>query len=251
MAMLTNAKVLARDGISIIRQTLGLPHNKTRAQFWALMATFNEETLAPLRIKLIAVAARLSEAQVEGYMNEWKDTDFTQRARATDRRLPSGTNESDQLTLYALVRCFSPHLIVETGVAAGTTSVVFLKQIARQGEGTLHSIDIDTPAAANYGELIPQELRKNWELHIQHSTPLLPVLLKELKQIDFFLHDSRHTYGHMQWEYETAWPYLRGGGCLASHDVLMLTAFGTFCGAYQGEIAASGIVGNVGFCIKR
>jgi hypothetical protein len=55
----------------------------------------------------------------------------------------------------------------------------------------------------------------------------------------------------MRWEYEAAWPHLRSGGCLVSHDVITTTAFDDFRRERAGQIASSGIVGNLGFIIKQ
>jgi predicted O-methyltransferase YrrM len=150
-----------------------------------------------------------------------------------------------------LVRAFSPRVCVETGTAAGISATVILRDLARRGEGQLYSIDVDSPRSDRYGALIPAELCGRWELRLQQDEPLLPALLDELKSIDLFLHDSRHTYRHMKWEYETVWPHLRSGGCLASHDVITTTAFDDFRREHGGQIASSGIVGNLGFIIKQ
>ena len=52
----------------------------------------------------------------------------------------------------------------------------------------------------------------------------MPRLLAQLGQIDLFHHDSLHTYEHMTWEYETAFPYVAPNGVLSSHDVRTITS---------------------------
>ena len=46
--------------------------------------------------------------------------------------------------------------------------------------------------------------------------------------MDAFFHDSLHTFDHMTFEYRTAWPFLRPGGVLLSHDVHWNRAFPRF-----------------------
>ncbi|MBS7618990.1 hypothetical protein KEJ25_10480, partial [Candidatus Bathyarchaeota archaeon] len=48
-----------------------------------------------------------------------------------------------------------------------------------------------------------------WNFINAGSREALPDLLRKLNQIDVFLHDSLHTYEHMSFEYETAWPFIR------------------------------------------
>ena len=70
-----------------------------------------------------------------------------------------------------------------------------------------------------------------------------------------FYHDSLHTYDHMSWEYQVASAWLKPGGVLASHDVLVAdsllgivrqNAFPAFC-RRQGLPYA--IIGNSGFAL--
>ena len=65
----------------------------------------------------------------------------------------------------------------------------------------------------------PRRLRRHWHLCIGDSKRLLPSLLEQLREVDLFHHDSLHTYDHMMWEYETAFPWLSPTGVLSSHDV--------------------------------
>jgi len=239
------------DSVSLCRQALGLPHGRTRAQVRALKASLDETALHPLRIALIASASGRSEAEITQFVDEFKRLDYKGSSRLDGWNSLGAMGVSDCTTLHTLVRAFNPCVCVETGTAAGISATVILRDLERRGEGHLYSIDVDSPRANRYGELIPSELRGRWTLRLQQDAPLLPGLLGELQTIDLFLHDSRHTTRHMRWEYEQAWPYLRSGGVLASHDVITTTAFDDFCRARSNEIASSGVVGNLGFIIKR
>jgi predicted O-methyltransferase YrrM len=133
--------------------------------------------------------------------------------------------------IYALVRLLRPQKIVETGVADGTTSAYILQALEDNGRGHLYSIDVPSaqlPPGKPPGWIVSGGLRRRWTLRIGPSSELLEPLLNELGPIDVFLHDSLHTYDNMLFEYRTAWPFLRTGGLLLSHDVGRNSAFFDF-----------------------
>ena len=133
--------------------------------------------------------------------------------------------------VYALVRLLQPEKVVETGVADGTTSAYILQALEDNGRGHLYSIDLPSPQlppAKTPGWIVDAALRRRWTLRIGASSELLAPLLNELGQIDVFLHDSLHTYDNMLFEYRTAWPFLKTGGLVLSHDVGRNSAFFDF-----------------------
>ena len=83
------------------------------------------------------------------------------------------------------------------------------------------------------GWLVPASLRSRWKLHLGDAQVLLPDLLPTLGPIDVFIHDSLHTYAHMMFEFQTAWPRLRAGGFLLSDDTDWNTAFQDFAELVQ------------------
>lgn len=153
------------------------------------------------------------------------------------------------LLLYSIVRTFKPDIVVETGVARGASSAFILCALHENERGHLYSIDLPLretsykitnqniyeledgqkysirPDALRIGDLIPEYVKHRWTLILGDSKKRLPELLRRIGGIDIFLHDSLHTYEHMSFEYETAWPYIRKDGFLISHDVLWNTAF--------------------------
>src|SRR6266849_2616743 len=58
-----------------------------------------------------------------------------------------------------------------------------------------------------------------------------PQLARELPSLDLFTHDSLHTYEHMKFEFEQAFPFLRPGGILIADDALWNDAFWDFASA--------------------
>jgi predicted O-methyltransferase YrrM len=137
--------------------------------------------------------------------------------------------------MYTFIRMFKPAIVVETGVASGVSTSVILKAMNMNGTGKLYSIDLaaspDTdpfvrlPPGKQPGWLVPEDLKDRWEFHAGKSSDILPVLLPKLKLIDLFIHDSLHTYENMRYEYHEAYPYLRGGGVLASDDITWNSAW--------------------------
>ncbi len=169
----------------------------------------------------------------------------------TENSTGMGTIDVDGVILYILLRAVKANRIVETGVANGGSTYYILSAILKNGRGYLHSIDKplyedtlhkDTlrkigihskhhgaiPLGKDVGWLVPEQLRDNWTLYFGDSQKILPKLLSELSNIDVFIHDSRHMYRHMIFEYKVSWNYINKGGLLCSHDVLQNNAFDDF-----------------------
>jgi predicted O-methyltransferase YrrM len=137
--------------------------------------------------------------------------------------------------LYCSVRAMKPEVLIETGIAHGNSSWVILNAIKKNEKGVLYSFDLpnkDTNAAYNFGEkapetgwVVPDELRQNWKMIIGDSRETLPNTLKSLGEIDFFFHDSDHSYEHMLFEFETVYPFLKKGGILSSDDINKNSSF--------------------------
>ena len=165
--------------------------------------------------------------------------------------------------LYAFCRYYKPETVVETGVGYGHSSAFMLKALQVNGKGHLYSIDLPDvtytrddhelhhdalPIKGTTGCAIPPELRKNWTLIVGDSRTELPKLLSKLGSVDLFHHDSKHTYEHMTFEYETVWSKLAKDGLLLSDDVTWNTAFTDF---FSKKEVNSNILGNIGFTFKK
>jgi predicted O-methyltransferase YrrM len=133
---------------------------------------------------------------------------------------------------YALVKLANPKVTVETGVSAGVSSAMILSAVEPLG-GRLFSVDIDERS----GWLIPSELRPRWTLLVGPSKKILPHLLSEHAPIDFFFHDSDHSYENMMFEFHESWKGLSPGGLLVSHDISSNNAFRDFA----SEIGLKGL----------
>jgi predicted O-methyltransferase YrrM len=176
-----------------------------------------------------------------------------QDERAAGKRYNTGRvtgrdGYEEGVRLYALLRRLAPRVAVETGVCNGVSTAFLLLALRRNGGGELHSIDLPEVAGEAYepgtfwdgkggavippgrdpGWMVPDDLRTDWELLLGRSQELLPPLLERLGAIDFFLHDSEHTYDCMSFEFEHAYGALRPGGVLAADDVTANDAFSDF-----------------------
>jgi predicted O-methyltransferase YrrM len=164
------------------------------------------------------------------------------------------------LRLYRLVRELRPKVAVETGVCNGVSTAFLLLALEDNGEGELHSVDLPEVAGEEYQEgtfwdgkggavippgkepgwMVPPALRARWHLSLGRSQDELPPLLERVGEIDFFLHDSEHSYECMSFEFRTAWEALREGGVLVADDVNVNTAWAEFAGDVGREPEALG-----------
>src|SRR5262249_54929544 len=98
------------------------------------------------------------------------------------------------------------------------------------------------------GWMVPKRLQPRWSLHLGAVETLLPNLLQQLGPIDLFVHDSLHTYEHMRFEFELAYPHLKPGGLLLADDALWNPAFLDFARNVKAPLAkiirGVGVLGN-------
>ena len=209
--------------------------------------------------KFIARITGISARHVRSFMDEPISTPaFAEALHATEKRFRSLSIESADLfakkvlTQYAAVRALAPACIVETGVANGVSSAYLLLALHKNGKGRLHSIGLADPAylppGAEPGWLVPSWLRGSWQVHIGDAREILGALLAQLGGVDVFIHDSLHSYEHMSWEFETAYPVLRAGGLLVADDALWNDSFRDFARKMQEPEAR--ILRGVGFLRK-
>jgi predicted O-methyltransferase YrrM len=142
------------------------------------------------------------------------------------------------LIQYAVARAMRPEVIVETGVGNGISSSYWLLACHLNGKGRVYSIDIGNgeflPPGKPTGWIVPGYLRSRWTLRLGDAWDVLPQLLAEAGELDIFVHDSCHSYEHMNFEFDQAYPRIRAGGLLMSDDV-------EFNSAYHDFICARGV----------
>ena len=181
----------------------------------------------------------VSPTTLDGYFAELRP--LHERLLREVGSLPSAGALMQAPSLYVLVRALRPQRLVETGISSGYSARLLLEALRANGQGHLDSIGIDVfalrepdRAAASglgtrrVGWLVPPEFADQWTLHLGRSEEVLPGLLAKAGSIDLFLHDSLHQYPTMRWEYATAFPHLRPGGLLLSHDIHANRAWADF-----------------------
>ena len=105
------------------------------------------------------------------------------------------------ILLYFLTRKLKPNVIVETGVAAGWSSLAFLRALNKNGKGKLYSSDfpyfrLEKPEQY-IGYLAKNEINKiNWFLDIRGDDVAIPEISKSLGEnhVDLFHYDSDKSY---------------------------------------------------------
>lgn len=213
---------------------------------YAAQVMFREATWADERF-LSRVTGK-SAGSIRRFLDEPARTpEFMQRLAECESTFRATRIESADLyakkvlVQYATVLAVCPEIVVETGIANGVSSAHLLLALHKNGRGTLHSIEIGDstylPPGREPGWMVPDWLRSRWQVHIGDSKRLLPELLRELRSIDLFAHDSLHTYDHMMFEFEQAYPHVRPGGVLVADDALWNNAFWDFSRAVQSPHA--------------
>jgi hypothetical protein len=152
----------------------------------------------------------------------------------------AGFNDGDAALVRAiwyLVRHLKPTHVVETGVAHGFTSRFILEALAANGQGALYSIDrppLDEATRARIGIAVGNRHSRHWTLIRKSSRRALPSLVKQLEQIDLFVHDSLHTERNGLFELNQIWPALRSGGVAVIDDVDSNWGFDHFTKTHSG-----------------
>jgi len=143
---------------------------------------------------------------------------------------------------YCLVRKYQPGCIVENGVGNGYSTLCLLLAFEKNDSGELQSVNYPMelnesieefrtetyegyggsaaiPPDSEPGWLIPEEYRDRWNLHFGKSQRQLPQVLTDLEDIDFFIHDSKHSIPCMHMQMELAYEYLVNSGLMIVDDI--------------------------------
>jgi predicted O-methyltransferase YrrM len=225
---------------------------------YAIRSMMRELTLADERF-LAKVTGRTAREIRRFIAEPAGESRFLQHLRSCESELRRAEAEGANLYAkkvllqYALIRAVKPELIVETGVASGVSSSYLLLALHQNQRGTLHSVDIGdrhyVPPGRATGWVTPDWLRSRWHLHIGDTALVLRAVLDQLAPLDVFIHDSLHTYEHMSFEFNLAFPYLRAGGILVADDALWNPAFREF--AEKVSSPAAQVVRGIGIMRKQ
>jgi hypothetical protein len=178
----------------------------------------------------LAAALGCPAERVLAYVHELEDDDGFRRD-LTDRlgaRRRGHAHYGRRAGWYAAARIAKPRVAVETGIHDGLGSAVLLRALQRNsGEsapGRLIAFDV----ADGVGWLVPDELRGAYEPVIGDTRDALAPGLAG-RRVDFFVHDSLHTYEHETFELETVLPLAAPGALLLSDNAHAQPAFADFC----------------------
>lgn len=121
--------------------------------------------------------------------------------------------------------------VIETGVAYGWSSLAALTSLEKRN-GTLYSSDmpyLGQDGDQYVGYVVPENLKKNWELFRFADRESLPKIFEKNKEFDVVHYDSDKAYNGMIWAYGELYNHLRKGGVFISDDINDNAAFQDFC----------------------
>lgn len=132
--------------------------------------------------------------------------------------------------IYNLTKHLKAKKIIETGVAYGWSSLIFLLAIKENGGGKLISTDMPySKETANYvGCVVPEDLRRYWTLIKESDETGLIKALEILPEVDICHYDSDKTYKGRMFAYPKMWEAIRPGGVFISDDIGDNLAFRDF-----------------------
>jgi len=147
----------------------------------------------------------------------------------TDLGLPRIPKDSNAELLYNLAEYLQATRVIETGVSRGESTSGLLKSLKNR-DGKLISTDIPSPDTwVETGSLVPEELKKYWQLIRKPDRIVLPKVLKEMPEIDLCYYDSDKSYKGRMFAYPLLWNALRKGGIFVSDDIVDNNGFKDFC----------------------
>jgi predicted O-methyltransferase YrrM len=127
--------------------------------------------------------------------------------------------------LSLLVSDIRPSVVVETGVANGTSTRSILTAFQNNNlmDSKLFSFDVDSRVATS-------DLLENGQFNfVLIGEKRFVDAMADIEFIDIFYHDSDHSYENQMLEYNLAWEKIRDGGALVSDDINWSNAFLDFC----------------------
>jgi predicted O-methyltransferase YrrM len=125
--------------------------------------------------------------------------------------------------LYFITRYRRPDYVVETGVAAGFSSVAILTALRRNGAGRLWSSDfpyfrLDKPEKF-VAYLVDDDLREGWRLLLDGDRANLPIIVSELPRIDLLHYDSDKSFRGRRFAMNLLLPLLADNGLVMMDDI--------------------------------
>lgn len=132
--------------------------------------------------------------------------------------------------LCGMIKKNKPRNIVEVGIAGGGTSAIILECIDMldMHETRVHSVDFSESFYRDYskksGYLAEYILNEKPELrrnHFYHLGNIAVSFIEEIGEIDFLILDTRHVMPGEILDFITLLPYMKNGGVILLHDIIM------------------------------
>lgn len=140
---------------------------------------------------------------------------------------------ADLELIYNICNHIKPKIIVETGVAFGWSSSVFLNYIYNQSINTkLISFDMPYILSKNdnyIGKVVCEKFKKKWTLIKGVDYLSIKRNLHLMTNIDLFHYDSDKSYEGMIKIFNTVYPLIKENGFMIVDDINDNMAFHKFC----------------------
>ena len=125
--------------------------------------------------------------------------------------------------IYFITRLTRPSCVIETGVAAGFSSVAFLEAMDRNNHGHLYSSDfpyfrIGDPEKY-IGVLVTEKLKNRWSLYVEGDKQNLPIIKKQVEYVDIFHYDSDKSYEGREYAYDAVKDHLHDESIVMYDDI--------------------------------
>lgn len=131
--------------------------------------------------------------------------------------------------IYNLNKHLVPKKILETGVAFGWSTLVFI--LSKSKQASLTSIDLSYPTISSHkfvAMAVPNNLKKKFKLLKGIDNNFLNFFKKNKTFFDFIHYDSDKSYIGRKKNYELVWNILKKNGCFVSDDISDNSAFYEF-----------------------
>jgi predicted O-methyltransferase YrrM len=232
-----------------LKDKLGLPVSYADFEFSFFKQKMNAAYVPEERERQLSRIFGSEPGEIKSYVVEAEAIDFDEWIRQPESgcdEIGNPMGKTDRITLYTAIRICKPMVVLETGTAAGASATYILSAMEKNGCGFLYSIDAASDRT-HIGCLVPDGVRSRLNICYGSSLLLIPEIAEKANGIDFFVHDSLHTYEHMTAEYELFYRH-RGiaGGIICSHDILMSNAWDHFIRRHR--LKCAGVVKNFGIC---
>jgi predicted O-methyltransferase YrrM len=155
-------------------------------------------------------------------------TAFSENVEATTLRTiraerPELSGAAHIRLLYFLVRHAKPDCAVETGVAAGFSSLAILSAMKANKQGRLYSSDLPYfrlgRGEEDIGCAVKGDLRKDWQLFVKGDSANLKEILPLARSVDLLHYDSGKSYVERRAVLTQVAPYFSSRKLLVMDDI--------------------------------